>query len=142
MPPRAKAPSAEDENLIKDVKNGVDAPEAHDPKRLVEQSDTKDEPLKTSGAVPVEVPVVDSAPPAESTLVETAEYGKVSVADLKEILRAELAAEAAQERREEDSKLPELCKNCFPEGWESKNAVGQDAVGCEHGSWSRTKAKE
>jgi hypothetical protein len=134
MPPKTKA-GAEPQEPTPPITE-------HDPKVLVEKDDLEDRPVKTSGAVPVEVPAADTAPLAVGTLVETAEYGKVSVADLKEILRAELAAEAAAKQAEEDAKLPELCPSCFLEGWESKNAAGQDGVGCEHGSWNRTRAKE
>jgi hypothetical protein len=95
-----------------------------------------------------DVPVLSDPPPAEETdtaadtTMVTTEYGTVSLADLKDILRAELAAEAAAELAEEATKLPELCPHCFPEGWESKNALGQDGVGCEHGSWNKSKVKE
>jgi len=96
----------------------------------------------------VDVPILPDPPPAEepdtaadATMVTT-EYGTVSLADLKDILRAELAAEAAAERAEEATKLPELCPACFPQGWESKNALGQDGVGCVHGSWNKPRVKE
>jgi len=114
----------------------------HDPKVEKESGDLKDQPVLHSGAVPVGVPSADVAPPDDEVMVDTGQYGRMSVADLKEVLRAELEAEAKAKQDKEDAKLPELCETCFPQGWDSKNAVNQDGVGCEHGNWSRTRAKE
>src|SRR5688572_7374787 len=119
MPPRARAEKTEPTGPSEEIsfpenwkagEPGLE--EAHDPKRLVEKSDTKDEPVKTSGALPVEVPVVDSAPPAEQVMIDHPRYGRVSLVELEEIIKADLASEAAAKQAEEDAKLPELCAHC------------------------------
>lgn len=107
----------------------------------VESPVLNDDSGKLSADKPAENPV---EPTPETVMVNHPRYGLVSLADLEQILRAELAAEAEAAKEpmiEPDEALPVLCKHCFPEGWESKNVVGKDGVGCEHGSWTRTKAK-
>lgn len=98
---------------------------------------------KPADPAPEEEPTAETAP--EEPMFNT-KFGLMTEADYLECIRAEVVAEmeakAAAAQAEADARLPELCEEHFPEGWESKNAVGQDGVGCEHGSWNRKQTKE
>lgn len=81
--------------------------------------------------------------PAEEVgekLLDTS-FGLMTEADYFECVKAEVEAEAKAKaeaaKLEEDAKPAPICETCFPQGWDSKNAVGQDAVGCEHGQYAR-----
>lgn len=93
-----------------------------------------------AGEPKLEAPAED-----EAQLLDT-RFGRATMAELEELLLAEaeskIKAKADEEQAAKDAELPEICGQCFPEGWDSANALGHDGVGCEHGTWSKTKAKE
>lgn len=116
----------------------------HEPKVAVEESDLKDNPVKTSGAVPVSqvtADKIDEAATKDTVMIQHPVYGSISLVDLEEVLRAEIKSEKQREEADQEGGESEICGHCFPEGWDSKNATGQDGVGCEHGSYSRRKTK-
>lgn len=85
------------------------------------------------------------APAEEEALLDT-RFGKVTMAELEELLmaeaREEFRAKADEEQAIKDATLPQICDICFPEGWDSANALDHEGVGCEHGTWSRKARKE
>lgn len=100
----------------------------------------------------VEVPALAAEPdegsvePTPSVVtIDHPKYGMVTLEELEQILTAEIEAKRADveaaEQAQESLKPAPICMTCFPEGWDSKNAVGQDGVGCEHGSYARKSSK-
>lgn len=117
---------------------------AHEPKTPIEESDLKENPIKTSGAVPVSqvtADKIDEAATKDKVMIQHPVYGNISLADLEEVLRAEIKSEEQREEADQEGGESEICGRCFPEGWNSKNAAGQEGVGCEHGSYTRRRAK-
>lgn len=124
MPPKAQAKTIET----------VPAP-------VLEADSTKD----TKGADSLADLTPDKSDAAGEDLVNHPRFGLISWSELEEALRAEnrvdfeakAKAKAEAAKLEEDAKPAPICEACFPQGWDSSNAVGQDAVGCEHGSYAR-----
>lgn len=110
------------------------------PKAQAKPVEDVNPPVLGEDVKPDPAPVETPAEEVEEKLLDT-RFGLMTEADYFECVRAEVEAQAKAKaeaaKLEEDAKPAPICEACFPQGWDSSNAVGQDAVGCEHGSYAR-----